>query len=70
MNDQYINSRNNLINLLDAICKKYDIPFINPTNALSNYTQQEVMCHDLGHYTQFGLNQFSNYMNDYFKNIF
>jgi hypothetical protein len=30
-NGEYINSRNHLINLLDCICKKYDITFINPT---------------------------------------
>ena len=34
-NDEYITSRNNLINLLDSICKKYHIPFINPTFVLS-----------------------------------
>lgn len=67
---EYINSRNNLINLLDVICKKYDIPFINPTNVLSNYAQEKVVSGDLGHYTQFGINQFSNYMNDYLKTFF
>jgi hypothetical protein len=62
-NGEYINSRNHLINLLDCICKKYDIPFINPTIVLSNYTQEQVMCSDLGHYTNTGINEFSNYIN-------
>jgi hypothetical protein len=64
-NGEYINSRNKLINLLDCICKKYDIPFINPTIVLSNYTQEQVMTINLGHYTAFGINEFSNYINNF-----
>jgi hypothetical protein len=66
-NGEYINSRNHLINLLDCICKKYDIHFINPTIVLSNYTQEQVMLSDLGHYTNFGINEFSNYINNFLK---
>ena len=62
-NGEYFNSRNNLINLLDTICKKYNIPFINPTIVLSNYSQEEVMKEDLGHYTDFGSNKFLDYVN-------
>jgi hypothetical protein len=69
-NGEYINSRNHLINLLDCICKKYDIPFINPTIVLSNYTQKQVMTNDLGHYTHFGSNEFSNYINNFLKSAF
>jgi hypothetical protein len=66
-NGEYINSRNHLINLLDNICKKYDIPFINPTIVLSNYTQEQVITSDLGHYTNIGINAFSNYINNFLK---
>jgi hypothetical protein len=69
-NGEYINSRNHLINLLDCICKKNDIPFINPTIVLSNYTQEQVMTNDLGHYTHFGSNEFSNYINNFLKSAF
>jgi hypothetical protein len=69
-NGEYINSRNHLINLLDCICKKYDIPFINPTIVLSNYTQEQVITNDLGHYTDFGINEFSNYINNFLKSAF
>jgi len=69
-NGEYINSRNNFINLLDSICKKYDITFINPTIALSNYSQEQVMKNDLGHYTDFGINAFSNYVNNFLKSSF
>lgn len=62
-NGEYFNSRNNLINLLDTICKKHNIPFINPTIVLSNYSQEEVMKEDLGHYTDFGSNKFVDYVN-------
>ena len=69
-NGEFIDARNHLINLLNSICLKYDIPFINPTIALSNYSQEQVMQYDLGHYTDFGLNEFSNYINNYLKNLF
>lgn len=69
-NGKYINSRNHLINLLDSICKKYDIPFINPTIVLSNYTQEQVIENDLGHYSDFGINEFSNYINNFLKSAF
>ena len=65
-NGEYFNSRNNLINLLDTICKKHNIPFINPTIVLSNYSQEEVMNEDLGHYTDFGSNKFVDYVNNLF----
>jgi len=66
-NGEYFNSRNNLINLLDSICKKYDIQFINPTIVLSNHSQEQVITCDLGHYTDFGINEFSNYVNNFLK---
>jgi len=67
LNGEYLKSRNHLINLLDCICKKYNIPFINPTIVLSNYSQEEVMTNDLGHYTNFGINEISNYINNFIK---
>ena len=69
-NGEYMNARNNLIDLLDRICKKYDIPFINPTTILANYTQEQVMTSDLGHYTDFGINEFTNYINNFLKTVF
>jgi len=70
LNGEHINSRNHLINLLNCICKKYDIHFINPTIILSNFTQDEIMSSDLGHYTNFGINEFSNYINNFLKSAF
>ena len=70
LNGEYLPTRNHLINLLDIICKKYNIHYINPTNVLSNFTQAQVMQDDLGHYTDIGLNEFSHYMNNYIKEIF
>jgi len=67
LNGECITSRNNLINLLDSICKNYDISFINPTIVLTNYTQEQVMTKDLGHYTDFGINEFSNYVNNFLQ---
>jgi hypothetical protein len=70
-NGEYINSRNNLIILLNNICNKYDIPFINPRIVLSQHKQEEIMIDDLGHYTEFGISKFSNYVNNIFlKTVF
>ena len=69
-NGEYIKPRNDLVNLLDSICKKYDIPFINPTIVLSSYSQEQVMTNDLGHYTNFGSNNFSSYVNNFLKSKF
>lgn len=67
LNSEYIISRNNLINLLNNICQKYNIPFINPTDVLANFTQEQIMTRDLRHYTDLGLNEFSHYINNYLK---
>ena len=67
---QYINSRNHLINLLDNICKKYNITFINPTIVLSNYNQKDVIGDNLGHYTETGKEQFLEYMNNFLNSEF
>ena len=67
-NNEYINSRNHLINLLDNICKKHNITFINPTYVLAIYNQEQVMKENLGHYTNFGINKFSEYMNNFLNN--
>lgn len=66
-NDEYMYSRNYLINLLDSICKKHEIPFINPTIALSKYSQEQVITSDLGHFTDFGIIEFANYVNEFLK---
>lgn len=69
-NGEILNSRNHLINLLDNICKKNNITFINPTIILSNYNQKKVMTDDLGHYTAFGLNEISKYIDKFLKSKF
>ena len=69
-NGEYIHSRNSLINLLDSICKTHDIPFVNPTSVLFGYSQEEVMGLDLGHYTELGIIEFTDYMNSYLKSAF
>jgi len=61
--------RNHLICLLNKICNKYNIPFINPNEVLSNYIQEEVIKSDLGHFTDFGLDILINYINDYIDNL-
>jgi hypothetical protein len=69
LNGEYIESRNDLVCLLEKICEKYNIPFINPRKALGQYTQEQVMSDNLGHYTEFGLCEFGKYMNNYIKTI-
>ena len=67
LNGEYIESRSSLITLLQKIAKKYNIPVINPSTVLKQYTQTQVMTPDLGHYTRFGFSVFTQYMNNYFK---
>jgi hypothetical protein len=69
LNGEFIDSRNNLVCLLDKICEKHNIPFINPRDALGQYRQEQVMSDNLGHYTEFGLCEFGKYMNNYIKSI-
>lgn len=65
VNNNYFPSRDALINTLNEITSKHNIPFINPTEKLSKFKQEEIMTRDLGHYTDFGLKQISNYINTY-----
>jgi hypothetical protein len=69
LNGEYLNSRNNLINLLEKICLKYNISFINPTEIFSNYSQEDIMRNDLGHYTDLGREEFIKYLNNYINNL-
>lgn len=69
-NGRILQSRNKLICLLEIICKKYDIPFVNPTNVLNSYNQCDVLSDDMGHYTSKGMYLFSNYMNNYVNNYY
>ena len=68
-NGEYIAPRNALINLLDIICTKHNIPFVNPTIVLKDFKQEVVMLGDLGHYTGSGLANFTKYMNSYVKSV-
>ena len=65
MNGQYIESRNTLITMLAEICEKHNIPIIKPSEVLKDYSQEEVITHDLGHYTPFGQFKFTEYINNY-----
>jgi hypothetical protein len=67
--NEYIKARNDLILLLDRLCQKHDIPFINPTVALSMFTQEEVMTDDLGHYTNLGYIEIAKCINLYVKSF-
>jgi hypothetical protein len=69
LNGEYIQSRNNLVYLLDKICEKHKIPFINPRDALGQYTQEQVISENLADYTEFGVTEFGKYMNNYIKSI-
>ena len=51
--------------LLDNICKKHNISFINQTIVLYGYRQEQVMSTDLGYYIKIGKEQFCKYMNNF-----
>jgi hypothetical protein len=41
------------------------ILFNQPAMVLSKYSQKQVITDDLGHYTQFGIDAFTHFMNQY-----
>ena len=45
-----LEKRDYLINLLEKICKKHDIMFINPTQLLTQFKQHHIIEPDLGHF--------------------
>jgi FkbM family methyltransferase len=69
INGEYIESRNGLVCLLDKICEKHGISFVNPREALGQYTQEQVMSDNLSDYTEFGLCEFGKYMNNYINTL-
>jgi hypothetical protein len=66
-NGEYMPDRAHLINLLDTLCKKHTIPFVNPSIVLEHLPQHSVFSPDLGHYTRFGIQVFTDYMADFIK---
>ena len=69
LNDKLISKRDQLIQLLKNVCDKNNIIFVNPTEVLAQYTQNKVMISDLGHYTEFGMNEFNNHITNYIADL-
>lgn len=67
LNGSFIPQRNNIINLLEKICKRHNLDFVNPTELLSQYEQEKVITEDLGHYTEFGLEKVSELLTEIVK---
>jgi hypothetical protein len=60
---EYLASRNALVELLKGVCAENAIPFLDPTEALSEFSQEAVISADLSHYTQIGMNEFTRKLN-------
>ena len=60
---EYLASRNALVELLKGVCAENAIPFLDPTEVLSEFPQEVVISPDLAHYTQFGMNEFTRKLN-------
>lgn len=69
LNGEYIPERNNLINLLEDICHRKNIPFINPTVVLKDITQEQAVLVDLGHYTRMAQNIMKDYIYNFCINL-
>jgi lipopolysaccharide biosynthesis glycosyltransferase len=63
LNGEVLPSRNRLICLLKEVCATNAIPFLDPTEALKDYPQEQVITPDLSHYTQFGMSEFTTSLN-------
>jgi hypothetical protein len=53
-----------LITVVSQIAEKHGICIVNPRDVLKDYGQVEVLKQDLGHYTNLGMQVFTNYMNN------
>ena len=60
---EHLPSRNALIQFLKGVCAENAIPFLDPTETLSEFSQESVISPDLSHYTQFGMNEFTRKLN-------
>jgi hypothetical protein len=60
---EYLASRNALVQFLKEVCAENAIPFLDPTEMLSEFPQEAVISPDLSHYTQFGMNEFTRKLN-------
>ena len=60
---EYLSSRNTLVQFLKGVCAENAIPFFDPTEMLSEFSQESVISPDLSHYTQFGMNDFTRKLN-------
>ena len=63
LGEEYLPSRNALVELLKGVCAENAIPFLDPTEVLSEFPQEAVISPDLAHYTQFGMNEFTRKLN-------
>lgn len=70
LNGNYIPDRANLINLLDDICKRKNIPFINPTEVLKDLTQEDTIKPDLTHYTEIAEKTINKYIYDFAMKLY
>jgi len=68
LDTNYIEARHNLITALLQIAEKNGIYIVNPRDVLKDYGQVEVLKLDLGHYTNVGIQIFTNYMNNLVDN--
>jgi len=66
-NGKKLESRNHLINLLEKICRKNDITFIDQTQVLRDFKQEKIL-KDLFHYTVFARIKLRDYFKKFIKN--
>jgi hypothetical protein len=69
LNNRFLPSRERLINYLENICEKHHISFVNPTNILKEFKQNDILKQDLGHYTSKGYNIITDYLNNCCKKL-
>jgi len=69
LNRSHIPSRDHLVKLLENICRRHNIFFVNPLCVLSAYSQDEILKRDFEHYTEFALEYFTKWMNGFIDKI-
>jgi len=63
LNGEVLAARDELIRLLKGVCAENAIPFLDPTEALKDFSQNVVIGEDLCHYTGTGMAEFTKRLN-------
>ena len=69
LDGKYLPARSELIAALQVICEETGIPFLDPTEILSLFSQEAILQPDLSHYTSDGFRAFNTIVDSFIGEI-